>query len=85
VEAVLAAADSQSTITLWHLLQRETPAVRERIYQRLAHLSPPPATVTRERVIRGESGALQRWRTDLQRSWITEPPLWKKLWNTLRR
>ena len=85
VDAVLAAADSQSTITLWHLLQRETPAARERIYQRLAQLSPPPATVTRERVIRGESGALQRWRTELQRTWVTEPPLWKKLWNTLRR
>jgi hypothetical protein len=85
VEAVLAAADSQSTITLWHLLQRETPAVRERVYQRLAQLSPPPATVTRERVIRGESGALQRWRTELQRTWATQPPLWKKLWNALRR
>jgi hypothetical protein len=85
VDALLAASDSQSTITLWHLLQRETPTVRERIYERLAQLSPPPATVTRDRVIRGESGALQRWRTELQRTWATEPPLWKQVWNTLRR
>jgi hypothetical protein len=85
VDGVLAAADRQSTITLWHLLQRESPTVRARVYERLASLAPPPASVTRERVLRGESGALQRWRTELQPGWITEPPLWKHMWNSLRR
>jgi hypothetical protein len=85
LDAVLAAADRQSTITLWHLLQRESPAGRARVYERLASLAPPPASVTRDRVLRGESGALQRWRTELQPEWITEPPRWKHLWNTLRR
>jgi hypothetical protein len=85
VDAVLAATDRQSTITLWHLLQRETPAVRARVYERLAALVPPPASVTRDRVLRGESGALQRWRTELQPEWITEPPRWKHLLNNLRR
>jgi len=80
VDRVLAAADAHSTITLWHLLRRASPAARERVYARLASIAPPPATVTRERVLRGESGALQRWRTDLQPSWRVDPPWWRQLW-----
>lgn len=82
---VLAAADANSTITLWHLLQRVSPAARERVYTKLASILPPPATATRERVLRGESGALQRWRTDLQPSWAHEPPLWRRLWLAFNR
>lgn len=83
--AVLAASDAHSTITLWHLLQRASPAARERVYTRLASILPPPPTATRERVLRGESGALQRWRTDLQSSWAHEPPLWRRLWLAFTR
>jgi hypothetical protein len=85
LDAVLTATDRHSTITLWHLLQRESPPTRARVYERLASLVPPPVSVTRDRVLRGESGALQRWRTELQPEWTTEPPLWKHLLNTLRR
>jgi hypothetical protein len=85
LDSVLIATDRQSTITLWHLLQRESPAARAPVYERLASIVPPPASVTRDRVLRGESGALQRWRTELQPGWITEPPRWKHLLNTLRR
>jgi hypothetical protein len=85
LDAVLAAADVRSTITLWHLLQRAEPAARERVYARLAAIAPPPATVTRERIIRGESRALQRWRTDLQKSWAVEPPLWRRAWLAFNR
>lgn len=85
LDAVLAATDARSTITLWHLLQRADSSGRARAYVRLAELSPPPAAATRERVVRGESGALQRWRTDLQPTWATEPPVWRRLWNALSR
>lgn len=85
LDAVLAAADARSTITLWHLLQRERPEARERVFVRLAAISPPSATVTRERIVRGESGALQRWRTDLQPAWAIEPPLWRRAWLAVRR
>ena len=85
VEQVLAAADAHSTITLWHLLRRASPAARERVYTRLASIAPPPPTVTRERVLQGESGALQRWRTDLQSSWVVDPPWWRQLWLAMRR
>jgi hypothetical protein len=84
LDRVLAAADAQSTITLWHLLRRASPAARGRVYARLAAIAPPPATVTRDRVLRGESGALQRWRTDLQPSWAVDPPLWRRVWLAMR-
>ena len=80
LEAVLVAADARSTITLWHLLHRADPAARERVYARLAAIAPPPATATRERVLRGDSYALQRWRTDLQASWAVNPPFWRRAW-----
>jgi FecR protein len=82
---VLAAADARSTITLWHLLQRAEPAQRERVFERLASIAPPPASVTRERIVRGESGALQRWRTELQPAWAVEPPVWRRVWLALNR
>jgi hypothetical protein len=87
LDAVLAAADARSTITLWHLLQRAgtRPEARERVYARLAAIAPPPATATRDRVLRGESGALQRWRTDLQPSWTVEPPVWRRMWLAFNR
>jgi hypothetical protein len=83
IAAVIQAADARSTITLWHLLQRVDSAERGAVYARLAAIAPPPRTVTRDRVLRAESGALQRWRTELQRSWVTEPPLWRRLANAL--
>jgi hypothetical protein len=85
VDQVLAAADARSTITLWHLLRRAGPGARARVYARLASIAPPPASVTRERVLRGESGALQRWRTDLQSSWAVDPPWWRQVWLATRR
>jgi hypothetical protein len=85
LDGVLAAADAQSTITLWHLLRRAEPPARERVYARLAAIAPPPSAATRERVMRGESYALERWRTDLQPSWAVEPPVWRRMWLALNR
>ena len=85
IDAVLASADAHSTITLWHLLQRVEPAARGRVFDRLATLAPPPASVTRARALRGESGALQRWRTDLEPAWVIDLPRWRMVWNRLRR
>ncbi len=84
VDAVLDASDTRSTITLWHLLQRTGGHERERVFERLAALSPPPSSVTKERVMRGGSAVLQRWRTELQPSWTVEAPLWRRAWIALR-
>lgn len=84
VDALLFASDSRNTITLWHLLQRTEGRERARVFERLAAIMPPPATVTKERVMRGESAALQRWRTDLQPSWSVTVPRWQRALTALR-
>jgi hypothetical protein len=83
VDALLLASDTRSTITLWHLLQRTNGQERERVFERLAALSPPPPSVTKKRVMRGESAALQRWRTELQPSWIVTASLWRRAWSAV--
>jgi hypothetical protein len=59
---VLAEARPKDSLTLWHLLPRAEGAARERVYERLAALVPPPEGVTREAALRLEEGALSRWR-----------------------
>jgi hypothetical protein len=85
LDSLLIASDARSTITLWHLLQRVDAGDRGRVYDRLAALAPTPATVLRDKVLRGESGALQRWRTDLQRTWVHEPSPWRRVWRAITR
>jgi hypothetical protein len=75
----------QSGITLWHLLQRVAPELRGRVFQRLANLSPPPAGVTREGILRLRRPMLERWRRDLNPMWSEEAQSWwtragRRLW-----
>jgi len=75
----------QSGITLWHLLPRVPPELRERVYQRLAQLSAPPAGVTREGILALRRPMLERWRRDLSPMWSEEARLWwtravRQLW-----
>ena len=78
---LLAASDSGTTITLWHLLQRVAPGDRLRVYTRLTQLAPPPSGVTAEAALALEADAIHRWRRGLERSWTTETvPLWKRAW-----
>jgi hypothetical protein len=72
----------QSAITLWHLLQRVDSGLRGRVYRRLAALSPPPAPLTRERLMALDRGMLDRWRADLNPMWSEEAQTW---WTRLAR
>jgi len=58
---VLAAARRQDAFTLWHLLVRLDGANRAAVYDRLAVLVPPPASVTREGAIAGDRAMLDDW------------------------
>ena len=67
-DRVLTEARPADAITLWHLLARLNPrgnevdrTYRDRLYDRLAAFVPPPKSVTREAVQRGEAGVLDRW------------------------
>ena len=62
---LLAEARTRDALTLWHLLARTKDAARERVYQRLAELAPPPASVTRDGILRLNQPMLESWREDL--------------------
>jgi hypothetical protein len=61
VTALLEEARPLDAITLWHLLTRLDPASAGRVYDGLAALIPPPAGVTRARVLAGNAPALAAW------------------------
>jgi len=63
---------------LWHLLSRGTLAERERVYDRLAKLVPPPAGVTREAVLKKDQPALDQWWDTLGLDSATWWRLWKR-------
>jgi hypothetical protein len=75
----------QSGITLWHLLQRVGPELRQPVYQRLVALSAPPAGVTREGILALQRPMLERWRRELSPMWSEEAQSWwtrtaRRLW-----
>lgn len=53
--------DSLDDVTLWHVLQRVQGMDRERIYERLVQVSPPPPDVSRSGVQAGDRAMLDRW------------------------
>ena len=69
LNVILSESRIRDTLTLWHLLARVDPSDRERVYDHMAALSPPPAGVTREAVLKLDAAALQRWREDLAWKW----------------
>ena len=57
------------TLTLWHLLSRVAPAERVRVYDRIAALTPLPATVVRESVLALDPDMLKHLREELAWTW----------------
>ncbi len=76
LDAILTSARRRDALTLWHLLSRGTPAERERVYDRLAVLAPPPQGATRTAVLAGDKVALEQWWDALG----LEDATWWKLW-----
>ena len=80
LEALLASARPRDAVSVWHLLSRTAGAERERVFERLAALVPPPEGVSRH-------GALQLDRRALRLWWVRLPatipiyPAWRTtLW-----
>jgi hypothetical protein len=61
LDIVLGEARASDALTLWHLLSRLVGEERERVYERLARLAPPPAALSREDVLRGDRRAIDSW------------------------
>jgi hypothetical protein len=66
---ILAEARVRDTLTLWHLLQRVEAGDRERVYDRMAALSPLPEGVSRQLALALDPGALKLWKDDLAWKW----------------
>ncbi|HEY2946445.1 MAG TPA: hypothetical protein VGN09_28695 [Vicinamibacteria bacterium] len=81
VRSALASARREDALSLWHLLVRLDGADRAAVYDRLAELVAPPDGVTREGVLAGDRGMLDRWWEALGlgsagwwRLWLTHLP-----------
>jgi hypothetical protein len=81
VDDVLARARSRDALTLWHLLRRVDASDRGRVFDSLAGFAPPPRSVTRDGIVRGDRRMLDDWwnalglgTTGLWRTWKRE---WK--------
>jgi hypothetical protein len=76
LDLILSTARRRDALTLWHLLQRGPAAERERVFDRLAALAPPPPAATRSAVLAGERRALDQWWDMLG----IDNTAWWKLW-----
>ncbi len=80
LELVLSTARRRDAMTLWHLLTRVSGEERNRVYDRLAALVPPPAGVTREAILNGNAAGLNQWWDALGVDVSTWWRLFKKKW-----
>lgn len=85
LDLILKQARKQDALTLWHLLARVSAAQRERVYERLATLVPPPRPATREGILRLNPAMIDAWWSELgygdislwrsfERSWSQSEP-----------
>ncbi len=65
LRVVLTEARNMDSITLWHLLFRETGENRAAAYDRLAALVPVPDGVTRAGMLSGDPGMIKAWQKQL--------------------
>jgi hypothetical protein len=79
---VLTDAREHDAVTLWHLLSRvESSAERDRVFDRLASLVPPPEGVTRDSIRAGNREMLDRWWDRLGLGDADWWRMWKQPWN----
>jgi hypothetical protein len=83
---VLSEARPLDTLTLWHLLARVEEAERGRVYERLAALAPPPASVTRQGIMLLDPAMLYDWKAHMQPAWLSESmPASRDAWRSLSK
>lgn len=82
LDTVIADARARDAISLWHLLSRVDGDARAGVHDRLSALVPPPATVSREGILRGDRAMLDTWWDELgfgsSASWRTWTAEWRE-------
>jgi predicted anti-sigma-YlaC factor YlaD len=66
---ILAESRVRDTLSLWHLLSRVAVDDRERVYDRIAALTPVPDGVSREKALKLDPETLKRWKEELAWTW----------------
>lgn len=69
LDPILAESRARDTLTLWHLLSRVKFRDRERIYSRMATLTPVPAGISRQKALNLNPETLTRWMNELAWTW----------------
>jgi hypothetical protein len=77
---VLGEARKTDALTLWHLLARVDQQHRLLVYDRLSQLVPPPATVTKEGILRLDQPMLDLWWNELGFDDISVWRYWERSW-----
>jgi FecR protein len=77
---VLREARKRDALTLWHLLARVDDRQRVSVYDRLSKLAPPPATVTKEGILRLDQSMLDLWWNQLGFDDISVWRRWERSW-----
>jgi hypothetical protein len=80
LDRVLAEARDHDVVTLWHLVLRVDPADRDRVFNRLAQLAPPPAGVTRDGIRAGSREMLDQWWDTMGLGSASWWRVWKQQW-----
>jgi hypothetical protein len=80
LETVLREARKRDALSLWHLLVRAEPGLRDRVYDRLATLVPPPSGVSRDAALRLDRKAIDLWWDELGLGDTTWWRLWMSDW-----
>lgn len=79
LDVMLLESRPRDTLTLWHLLSRVEGEKRERVYERMVLLAPPPKSITRQGVLQLDQAMLLNWKDDLTKVWSSDSTL-KKAW-----
>ncbi len=69
LNSILARARVRDTLSLWHLLWRMPESDRARVYDRIAALTPIPAGISRDRVLKLDPEALAKLKEELAWTW----------------
>jgi hypothetical protein len=79
-QVILRQARPRDGLTLWHLLSRVSEVDRQAVYERLAALIPPPASTTREGILRLDRTMLDSWWNALDFGDIGLWRHWERSW-----
>jgi FecR protein len=82
---LLAQARQRDALTLWHLLVRTDRGDRERVYNQLVALVPPPAGVTRAGVLNLDRTMLDLWWDKLDLGDVSLWRTWERSWVETQR